>query len=815
MTGSLFGYSNLSGPSKKAHRAEFNYRVDDGKYVFEQLVKDSYGSVGTEYSPIERNRWCRSKWRVGIACVHFPTVVSIDRLAHWGVYIRRDDQKELEVGKIPSRTALVTYSDILIWQIDFPNDIYRVYGSNWTSESVEALQLEAVWQAKGNSEFKQDIQPDEIVFVRRPATSGHHDHDHSTEELYQEQVMYFSWPEFVLAGSANRRAAQFVLQEYVVRPWRLQTAKLLPSDRAKTVRELNTVAAYHLLDNNCQDFSRLLMGLMLENRWGDPGRLTKPFVLDDLSDEWMSINNSWSREALKAQKQSRRGFLYGIPLILDRLEAPDKDDLIKMGTEDSRRFWERLPGRPGKAPEELLRKLDNCRLAIRLAEAYTCQRSISTRDYIRILDSTETDPVVEHVRREFPEALESHGATVRAWFVSFDHISRTDKAAWDLLAFISWVQPAYIPKTLLPKPESGSLNNTIDKLVRYRLVKTRGAKHLEMHPLLHYLTQMGIQKAGRGKETILKAIRHVATNFSGGDAMNRDDWEQYGSHLHKLYSNSNGLMNQEDEATFDVAFLIGQGLLNNGEADIAVIFLKEAFQWRGLRLGENSPKLLESQLELAKAYAGNKHSHLVVDMLQGAKPLQQFLTKGRPSLSQRLMGKKPSTKTPRVDDSLLIVMNLALELLKAFIALDKHKEAAKVFSELKKADPASFIEDHPGWIAHSAELLRTLAVSGNLKEEIRLREKILDAENHPERLPSKRRQVIALAKAYQENRQYQEAIDLLNKLVPFTTDPKEELELLGTLAVVWQYVDMDKARALKPRLVDLQKEMNKQKGFLD
>lgn len=89
---------------------------------------------------------------------------------------------------------------MFIWQIDFPQDIYRVYGSNWTSESVEALQLEAVWQAKENPEFKQDIQPDEIVFVRRPAGSSHHERDHSTEELYQEQDMYFSWPEFVLAG---------------------------------------------------------------------------------------------------------------------------------------------------------------------------------------------------------------------------------------------------------------------------------------------------------------------------------------------------------------------------------------------------------------------------------------------------------------------------------------------------------------------------------------------------------------------------------------------------------------------------------------
>ncbi|KAM0425562.1 hypothetical protein ACHAPT_009093 [Fusarium lateritium] len=782
MTGSLFGYSNLLGPSKKARRAEFNYRVDDGKYVFEQLVKDTYGSVGTEYSPTERNRWCRSKWKVGIACVHFPTVVSVDRLAHWGVYIRRDDQKELE--------------------IDFPQDIYRVYGSNWTSESVEALQLEAVWQAKGNPEFKQDVQPDEIVFVRRPAASSHHDHDHSTEELYQEQDMYFSWPEFVLA-------AQFVLQEYVVRPWRLQTAKLLPSDRAKTVRELNTVAAYHLLDNNCQDFSRLLMGLMLKNRWRDPGRLTKPFVLDDLSDEWMSINNSWSREALKAQKQSQRGFLYGVPLILERLEDPDKDDLIKMEPEDARRFWKRLRSRPGEAPEELLRKLDNCRLALQLAEAYTRQRTVSTGDYTRILDSTEANAMVEYVEREFPEAMESHAATVRAWFVSFHHISRTDKAAWNLLAFISWIQPANIPKSLLPEPESGSLDNTIDKLVRYRLVKIGGANHLEMHPLLHYLTQMGIQQAERGKETILKAIRHVATTFAGSNTMSRNDWEQYGSHLHKLYSNSNGLMNQEDEATFDVAFLIGRGLLINGEADSAVVYLKEAFNWRRLRLSENNPKLLESQLELAKAYAGNKHSHLVVDMLQEVKPLQQFLAKNRLSLGQRLMGKKPNTMTPEVDDALLLILNLALELAKAFIALNRHKEAAKVFAELEKAEPAGFIEDHPGWTAHRIELVRTLAVNGQLKEEIKLREKILDAENHPERLPSQRKLAIALAEAYQESHQYQEAIDLLNKLRPFTTDPKEELELLGALITVWQHVDMDKARALRPRLVELQKECSK------
>ncbi|KAL2674340.1 hypothetical protein Neosp_012791 [[Neocosmospora] mangrovei] len=780
MTGSLFGYSNLGAGSKKSRRAEFNYRVDDGKYVFEQLVKETYGSVEAEYSPTVRNRWRRSKWKVGIACVHFPTVVSVDRLAHWGVYIRRDDQMELE--------------------IDFPQDIYRVYGSNWTSESVGALQLEAVWQAKGNPEFKRDVQPDEIVFVRRPASSSHHERDHSPEELYQEQDMYFSWPEFVLA-------AQFVLQEYVVRPWRLETAKLLPSDRAKTVRELNTVAAYHLTDNNCQDFSRLLMGLMLKNRWGDPGRLKKPFVLDELSDEWMSINNSWSREALKGQKQNERGFLYGVPLMLHGLEEPDKEDLIKMEPEDARIFWERLPSRPGEAPEVLLRKLDNCRLAIQLAEAYTCRTTMSTRDYIRMLDSTEANDMVEHVRRQFPEAVESHAATVRAWFVSFHHISRTDKAAWDLLAFISWIQPANIPKSLLPEPESGSLDNTIEKLVRYRLLKIGGASHFEMHPLLHYLTQMGIQQAERGKDTILKAVRHVATHFAGGNTMNGNDWEQYGLHLHKLYANSNGLMNQEDEATFDVAFLIGRGLLINGEADSASVYLKEALAWRGLRLSENSPKRLESQLELARAYAGRKHSHLVIDMLKDVKPLQQFLNKNQLSLRQRLMGKRPNTVTSKAGDELLLVLNLALELAKAFIALAKHKDAGKVFAELEKAEPAGVIEDHPGWTAHREELLRTLAFNGQLKDEIKLREKILDAENHPERLPLQRKQAIALANAYQESHQYQEAIDLLNKLHRFTTDPKEELELLVTLTTVWQHVDMDKARALRPRLNELQNEV--------
>ncbi|KAF5559286.1 kinesin light chain [Fusarium phyllophilum] len=623
--GSLQPFLGSSLGSWASRRAEFNYKVVEGKYQFHSLLEqeDTYGPTHAIPRPITRKRWVRSAWKVGIASLPIALfqplaavkIISEDTGSHWGVYISRADDKQLE--------------------IDFPKDIYKVYGSNWTREG------------------QQDVQQGDITFAREGSAF--------TESKYGESIMYFSWPEFVLV-------AQFVFGEYILRLLDKDTMRLSPGERAELLRSSNTGKAYGMLSNNCQHFAELLMMAMMDNSWHNKSCLTKDFCLDELSKEWESIDNSWTK--FGRGKQFTRPFL----TTFGRLAEADESVLKPVTPESQKEYQKWFPNDPPAVIQTFLKRPGNCHLAIRTASIYlSTKKSLSLYDYVRLLDSQATNDMVAYVEEKPKGAKQSYFAVVRAWALSFNEVIK-DKAGLQLLSLISWIRPKNIPKILLPQAK------TLNLLDDYGLVNYTDSNGFDIHPLFHYLLGISIQRTDPDGETLSLAIKYVTKLFPMIKGLGVEWWSIYEEHLSSIVRHKLSVRNEHTDEAFDLVFLIGQGWRINGGLEEAITSLITVFDWRSRHLDWNDPKRLECQLELARAYQDKNDPASLIQMLENPKSVNPFLNK-RLNLDAFQDGSK-------------LVLDLGLELAKARMKLRDFKRATKLLQILEDAELSVTVADN-------------------------------------------------------------------------------------------------------------------------
>lgn len=278
--------------------------------------------------------------------------------------------------------------------------MFKVYVFNWTNDG-KGIQLEAIWEI--GKEERRDLVRDEFQAIEETTEGAKSDQFGG----YEARELYFSWPEFVLIGicfnttkalwnSTKRKAAQFVLQEFVFEALRMPL-KEKPQKRAAQRNPHLSPDAYNFTRRNCQTYCRMLLNKMSENEWHDPERLDYTFSLSELEKEWHTENNSWAKWKKWGQKQLVQNFVSarGADMLEDEVE-----NLAPMSSRDAMTMWKDLLGRGQKptrgprsdeAPTGLLEKPDYCGLAIELAAAYIRENQTPIAEYINLVADADNE----------------------------------------------------------------------------------------------------------------------------------------------------------------------------------------------------------------------------------------------------------------------------------------------------------------------------------------------------------------------------------------------------------------------------------------
>ncbi|KAK4249021.1 hypothetical protein C7999DRAFT_30552 [Corynascus novoguineensis] len=399
------------------------------------------------------------------------------------------------------------------------------------------------------------------------------------------------------------------------------------------------------------------------------------------------------------------------------------------------------------ATAELLKELTCLPLAITQAAAYINTKQVSLAEYVELLHSTqqETIGLLSEEFRDNTQYSESQYAVATTWFVSFDQIRQTDKAATNLLSFISCIEPKGIPQSLFPDFQSTEqLLDVIETLCAYAILTRReDSKVFDMHSLVHLATRIWVRREGlTTTTTIEKATRHFAAVFPSDDYANRNVWREYLPHAFRVLEHSKEL---DIEERSDLLYRIGLCLIADGRIKEAATSLEEACQWRNRHFAEDHPSRLASQHQLAVAYQANGQVKEAIMLLEQVVSIRQ--------------------RTLAEDDADLLASQHALAV--AYEANGQVKEAISLLEQAVAICKRALAEDHSSRLASLHALAGAYRANGQVKEAIVLLEQVVSirertlAENHSSRLASQH----PLAVTYQVNNQAKEAITLLEHVL--------------------------------------------------
>ncbi|OOQ82657.1 putative nb-arc domain-containing protein [Penicillium brasilianum] len=135
-------------------------------------------------------------------------------------------------------------------------------------------------------------------------------------------------------------------------------------------------------------------------------------------------------------------------------------ELQKMPEEEGIAFLSKIIGEESTSGEEsmkqLLEELNFLPLAISQAAHYICRNNGTTTRYLEIMQKSEKDRM-RLASRNFHDSTrypKMPNAVTTTWLISFNQIRGSDPSAFDLLEFMSFLEPKAIPRSILPTLDS-------------------------------------------------------------------------------------------------------------------------------------------------------------------------------------------------------------------------------------------------------------------------------------------------------------------------------------------------------------------------
>ncbi|KAL2195571.1 hypothetical protein P885DRAFT_39746, partial [Corynascus similis CBS 632.67] len=518
-------------------------------------------------------------------------------------------------------------------------------------------------------------------------------------------------------------------------------------------------------------FTEIASKLLIQGDSEDDDLLesVRRYLSSEAAGSWfLVVDNADDRDVLFGSADLSRGIIGYLP---------ESENGLTLFTTRSREVAVSVTGsddilRDEWASVELLKGLTYLPLAITQAAAYINTKQVSLAEYVELLYSTQRE-TIDLLNEEFRDNTQYSGAqnaVATTWFASFDQIRETDKAATNLLSFISCIEPKGIPQSLFPDSESTEqLLDAIETLCAYAILTRReDNKVFDMHSLVHLATRIWVRREGLTTTTIEKATRHFAAVFPSDDYANRNVWREYLPHAFRVLHHSKELDIGERS---DLLYRIGQCLIVEGRIKEAVTSLEEACQWRNRQFAEDHPSRLASQHKLAVAYQANGQVKEAITLLEQVVSIRQ--------------------RTFAEDDPDLLASQHALAV--AYEVNGQVKEAISILEQAVAICKRTLAEDHSSRLASLHALAGAYRANGQVKEAIELLQHVVSirertlAEDHPDRLTSQH----ILAGVYQDNGQVKEAIALLEHVVAIeagtlTKNHPDRLTSQHTLAVAYR-----------------------------
>jgi tetratricopeptide (TPR) repeat protein len=395
---------------------------------------------------------------------------------------------------------------------------------------------------------------------------------------------------------------------------------------------------------------------------------------------------------------------------------------------------------------ELLKRLTYLPLAITQAAAYINTNQVSIADYLGLLRGTEQD-IISLMSRQFHDSTrykDSQNAVATTWLVSFDQIRKSDRAAADLLSFISRIEPKAIPRSILPGPElEEQMVHAIGTLCAYKFLVRRGENTIfDMHSLVHLATRIWVHSRGDATQMTEQANRHLARAFPTNDYSNRSLWREYLPHALRVLQGDEG---RDMKERYSLCIKVGRCLQADGRIKEAVKCFEESYQWMKDHFAEDHPSRLASQHALAGAYDEDGQVDKAVKLLEYIVVMQEkILPEDHPS---RLASQH--------------------ELAGAYDTDGQVDKAIKLLEQVITIEEKMLAEDHPSRLASQHALARAYYSDGQVNKAVKLLEHVVAvqertlSEDHLDQLAAQH----VLATAYGADGQVAKAVKLLEYVV--------------------------------------------------
>ncbi|KAF1914815.1 hypothetical protein BDU57DRAFT_520013 [Ampelomyces quisqualis] len=223
-----------------------------------------------------------------------------------------------------------------------------------------------------------------------------------------------------------------------------------------------------------------------------------------------------------------------------------------------------LHNKLSNAPDEqdaisLLAALDHMPLVISQAAAYINRRPhMNIADYLAKFRANSENKAFllnwesDDLRRD----ASMSNSIVTTWQMSFESLREERPSAAELLSFMSCFSSQAIPKAVLRRhrklhTESNEqenderfFENDLDLLLSYSLVTATATDTCDMHPLVHFCTQLWVSKAGQKEHYDSKFVYLMAETFPNASYESFAQYEQLLPHVEGLINNT-----YADEAT--------------------------------------------------------------------------------------------------------------------------------------------------------------------------------------------------------------------------------------------------------------------------
>ncbi|KAJ5649352.1 uncharacterized protein N7484_003075 [Penicillium longicatenatum] len=426
-----------------------------------------------------------------------------------------------------------------------------------------------------------------------------------------------------------------------------------------------------------------------------------------------------------------------------------------------------LCGRQSTA--QLLEELNLLPLAITQAAAYMNRNNILTSRYLELMHGTEHDRI-GLMSRHFHDHTRYPDTVATTWLISFKRIRESDAAAAELLAFISFIEPKAIPRSLLPPLCSEEqMEFAIGTLCDYAFMTKRDdGKVFDMHSLVQLATRLWVQKEEYMQRILKNTTRHIAVAFPLSDWANRELWRAYLPHALTVLWKNDG---NDIEERYELCYKIGMCLLEDGRTKDAIRCFREDLKWKEKCYDIEHPLRLRAQHELARAYQADGQIKSALDLLEHVVAIRQ--------------------KTLAEEDTSRL--NSQHELARAYQADGQTKRALELLEYVVAIRERTLSENHKYRLSSQHELARAYQVDGQIKRAVKLLEHVVTvrkrtmATDHPDLLLSQQ----VLATVYHSDGQNTMAVKLLEHVVAvrqntFNQEHPSQLASLHQLAGVYQ-----------------------------